>query len=179
MATEPKSRRRRRKKIVRRDDGSLWDATERRRITAAELRDHVRDGGLFEARRQGSGTDCTYEVLQNVLGLGMLQNLVPGMGSGGLGGALGGLGGLSGGGGALDALRAAGGLAEVARALGEDGGRGRDRDWDDWSDDDRGRRSRRVSEGRAWASDDWAEPPRRPSKHDRRDPDWADEPDFD
>jgi len=51
MATEPKSRRRRRKKILRQNDGSLYDASERRRITTAELRDYLRDGGLFEARR--------------------------------------------------------------------------------------------------------------------------------
>ena len=90
MATEPKSRRRRRKKILRKTDGSLYDATERRRITPAELRDYVRDGGLFEARRQENGADCTYEVLQGVVGAGLLQNLVPGMG----GGPLSGLGGL-------------------------------------------------------------------------------------
>src|SRR2546421_7315019 len=84
MATEPKSRRRRRKKILRKDDGSLYDVSERRRITIAELRDYVRDGGLFEARRQEGGADCTYEVLQSVMGVGLLENLVPGMGGGSL-----------------------------------------------------------------------------------------------
>ena len=74
MATEPKSRRRRRKKILRKNDGSLYDATERRRITHTELRDYVRDGGLFEARRQEGGADCTYEVLQSVMGVGLLEN---------------------------------------------------------------------------------------------------------
>src|SRR6266542_2813717 len=122
MATEPKSRRRRRKKILRKNDGSLYDATERRRITPTELRDYVRDGGLFEARRQENGADCTYEVLQGVVGVGFLQNLVPGMG----GGPLSGLGGLSalagGGGGALGALGGAGGLADLVRVLGNERG---------------------------------------------------------
>src|SRR5205085_12082422 len=97
MATEPKSRRRRRKKVLRKNDGSLYDATEQHRITAAELRDYVRDGGLFEARRQENGADCTYEVLQSVMGMGLLENLVPGIGGGSLPG-LGGLGALAGGG---------------------------------------------------------------------------------
>src|SRR5438045_2269893 len=95
MSTEPKSRRRRRKKILRKNDGSLYDATEQCRITATELRDYVRDGGLFEARRQESGADCTYEVLQSVLGTGMLETLVPGLGGGPLS-SLGGLAGLGG-----------------------------------------------------------------------------------
>ena len=56
-----------------------------------ELRDYLRDGGLFEARRQGNGADCTYEVLQSVVGLGLVENLVPGLG----GGSVPGLGGLS------------------------------------------------------------------------------------
>jgi len=172
MATESKSRRRRRKKIVRSDDGSLYDATERRRITAAELRDYVRDGGLFEARRQGSGTDCTYEVLQSVLGIGMLQNLVPGAGTG----PLGALGGLGGGSSLLGALGGAGGLAEVVRALGEQRDRGRDGGWEDWDDDDR-RRPRRPADGR-WASDEFTDPPSRPSKPERRGDDWATDPDF-
>jgi hypothetical protein len=156
MATEPKSRRRRRKKIVCRTDGTMFDATERRRITASELREYVREGGLFEARRKETGADCTYEVLQKVMGVAMLQNLVPGLGSGPLSG-LGGLGSaLGGGGGPLAALGGAGGLAELARLLGDEGGRGRDRPWDDWEDgDDR---------------------PRRTPKRDHSD--WADDPDF-
>src|SRR5438128_1345596 len=150
MATEPKSRRRRRKKILRKTDGSLYDATERRRITPAELRDYVRDGGLFEARRQENGADCTYEVLQGVVGAGLLQNLVPGMGGGPLSG-LGGLGALAGGGGALGALGGAGGLADLARVLGDQAGRSGDRDW--------------------------AEPPKRSHRPDSDD--WATEGDFD
>jgi hypothetical protein len=174
MAPEPKSRRRRRKKIVRRDDGSLFDVTERRRITAAELRDHLRDGGLFEARRQRSGTDCTYEVLQSVMGAGMLQDLVPGTGAGPLS-ALGGLGG--GGGGLLGALGGAAGLADVVRALGEERDRGRDGDWDD-RDDDR-RRQRRPSDGRGGAADEFTDPPTRAPQRDRGESDWGSEPDFD
>ena len=183
MATESKSRRRRRKKIVRRTDGSLFDATERRRITTVELRDYVRDGGLFEARRQENGADCTYEVLQGVMGAGMLQNLVPGLGSGPLSG-LAGLSALSGGGGGgpLAALGGAGGLADLARVLGDERGRSRDRDrdddWDDWDGDER-RRPRRSADGRTWGSEGWADPPQRSSKRDRRDDDWASDPEFD
>jgi hypothetical protein len=172
MATEPKSRRRRRKKILRKNDGSLFDATERRRITPAELRDYVRDGGLFEARRQENGADCTYEVLQGVVGTGLLQNLVPGMG----GGALPGLGGLSalagGGGGALGALGGAAGLADLARVLGDQAGRSGDRGWDDW-DEPRRRSTRHSSSDRGWddGDDDGSAAPRR-SRH------WDSDPEF-
>jgi|SRR3989442_4749942 len=181
MATEPKSRRRRRKKILRKTDGSLYDATERRRITPAELRDYVRDGGLFEARRQENGADCTYEVLQGVLGVGLLQNLVPGMGAGPLSG-LGGLSALAGGGGgALGALGGTGGLADLARVLGDQAGRSRDGDWEDW--EERPRRShRRSSSDRAWGDNGgwgndggWSEERRRTRRHDS--PDWASDPD--
>src|SRR2546421_263594 len=122
MATEPKSRRRRRKKILRKDDGSLYDVSERRRITTAELRDYVRDGGLFEARRQEGGADCTHEVLQSVMGVGLLENLVPGMGGGSLPG-LGGLGALAGGG-PLGALGGGGALGELARLVADNLARG-------------------------------------------------------
>jgi hypothetical protein len=176
MATEPKSRRRRRKKILRKNDGSLFDATERRRITPAELRDYVRDGGLFEARRQENGADCTYEVLQGVVGTGLLQNLVPGMG----GGALPGLGGLSalagGGGGALGALGGAAGLADLARVLGDQAGRSGDRGWDDW-EEPRRRSTRHSSSDRGWDDGDWSDPPGRPHRRDSAD--WAPDPDFD
>jgi hypothetical protein len=170
MATEPKSRRRRRKKILRKNDGSLYDATERRRITPAELREYVRDGGLFEARRQESGSDCTYEVLQSVLGAGLLQNLVPGLGGGPLSG-LGGLGALAGGGGgALGALGGAGGLADLARLLGDEAGRSRDRGWEDWEEPPR-RSSRRSADDRGWDDGDWSDPPGR--SHRRDSPDWG------
>jgi hypothetical protein len=196
MATEPKSRRRRRKKILRKNDGSLYDVTERRRISPAELREYVRDGGLFVARRHENGADCTYEVLQSVIGLGLLENLVPGMGGGSLPG-LGGLGGLSAlaGGGPLGALTGGGGLGELGRLVGDHDARNGDRDddWDeprrrskrrsseewgrdadDWSERD-GRPSRRADD-RGWADTDWSDPPRR--SH-RPDPDWASDPDFD
>ena len=185
MATEPKSRRRRRKKILRKTDGSLFDATERRRITPGELRDYVRDGGLFEARRQENGSDCTYEVLQSVLGLGLLENLVPGLG----GGSLPGLGGLSAlaGGGPLAGLGGAAGLGDLARLVGDRVARNDD-DWDeprrrshsrpsgewgrddDWSEG----RSRRRSGDRDRADGDWGEDPPRGHQRDRG---WAD-PDF-
>jgi hypothetical protein len=174
MATEPKSRRRRRKKILRKNDGSLFDATERRRITPAELRDYVRDGGLFEARRQENGADCTYEVLQGVVGTGLLQNLVPGMGGGALPG-LGGLSALAGGGGALGAL-GGGGLADLARVLSEHAGRRGDGGWDDW-EEPRRRSTRHSSADRGWDDGDWSDPPRGPHRRDSAD--WAPDPDFD
>ena len=170
MATEPKSRRRKRKKILRKNDGSLFDATERRAITHAELRDYVRDGGLFEARTKESGADCTYEVLQSVMGVGMLQNLGPGLGAGGIPG----LGGLS----ALGNLgNGGGGLAEIARALGDAAGRSGDRGWENW--DERPRRSQRRPEDRErdWSDGDWGDKPKRTHRHD--DPDWASDPELD
>lgn len=166
MATEPKSRRRKRKKILRKDNGSMFDASERRPITLTELREYVRGGGLFEARRHDNGSDCTYEVLQSVMGAGMLQNLVPGLG----GGSLPGLGGLSGLGKLSELANGAGGLAEIARVLGQEG---TDRGgWDDW---DEPRRPRRSPDHR-WDSPDFADPPSGKTRHD--DPDWASDPDF-
>lgn len=175
MATEPKSRRRRRKKILRKNDGSLYDASERRRITPAELRDYVREGGLFEARRQENGADCTYEVLQSVVGAGLLENLVPGLG----GGALPGLGGLSAlaGGGPLGALGGGGGLGGLARLLGDQVARSGEHDGDDWDEPRRRSHSRRSGE---WGrDDDWSEGrPRRRSdnREDRADSDWSEDP---
>jgi hypothetical protein len=144
MPTEPKSRRRRRKKILKRTDGSLFDATERRRISPGELRDYVRDGGLFEARRQENGADCTYEVLQSVMGMEFMQNLVPGLGSGPLAG-LGGLGALTGG----------GGLRDLARLLGQDWSGG---GWDGWDEaPERSQRRPHRHDDPDWASDSgWA-----------------------
>jgi len=166
MATLPKSRRRKRKKILRKDNGSLFDASERRPITLNELKEYVREGGLFEARRHENGADCTYEVLQSVMGAGALQNLVPGLG----GGSLPGLGGLSALGKLGELANGAGGLAEVARVLGREGS---DRSgWDDW---DEPRRTRRGPDHR-WDNPDFAEPPRGRTRHD--DPDWASDPDF-
>jgi hypothetical protein len=166
MATEPKSRRRKRKKIVRKNDGSMFDASERRRITLTELREHVRDGGLFEARRHENGSDCTYEVLQSVMGSGVLQSLVPGFS----GDSIPGLGALSGLG-RLGALaNGGGGLADIARALGDEGSsRG---GWEDW---DEPKRPRRSADHR-WNNPDFAEPP--PDRTRRDDPDWATDPDF-
>lgn len=181
MPGPPRSRRRQRKKILRRSDGSLYDVSERRQISQAELREFVRDGGFFEARRQGSGSDCTYEVLQGVVGAGFVENLLPGMGGGGPLPGLGALGALSGGGGGLGALGAlgsgSGGLGQLARLFGDersprDSDRGyhdeprrsprRDRDRrDDWDD-----RPRRRSEDDFDESDRWDEPPRRPRQRD-------------
>lgn len=155
MATEPKSRRRKRKKVIRRSDGALYDLSERRRITPAELKDYVRDGGLFEARRHESGTDCTYEVLQEVIGTSLLANLLPGLGGGG-GGALGGI---------VDLVRALGDSGGVSRS----GGGG----WDDWEESSR----------RPWEPDDrgWgdSEPTSEKRKPWREAIDWADAPEDD
>ena len=174
MATEPKSRRRRRKKILRKNDGSLFDATERRRITHAELRDYVRDGGLFEARRQENGADCTYEVLHSVMGQGLLENFVPGLG----GGSLPGLGGLSAlaGGGPLGALGGGAGLGDLARLVGDHVARGGDQNGDDWEEPRR--RSRHRSGD--WSRDDeWSDPPgrshRRSDERDWADGDWSED----
>lgn len=184
MATEPKSRRRRRKKILRKTDGSLFDATERRRITPTELKDYVRDGGLFEARRQENGADCTYEVLQSVMGLGLMENLVPGLGGRSLPG-LGGLGALAGGG-PLAGLSGGGGLGDLARLVGDHVARNDD-DWDeprrrsrsrpsaDWAGDDdwsEGRSRRRSGSDRDWPDGEWGEDP--PRQGQERDRDWAD-----
>lgn len=168
MPGPPRSRRRQRKKILRRSDGSLYDVSERRQISQAELREFVRDGGFFEARRQGSGSDCTYEVLQGVVGAGFVENLLPGMGGGGPLPGLGALGALGSG---------SGGLGQLARLFGDersprDSDRGyhdeprrsprRDRDRrDDWDD-----RPRRRSEDDFDESDRWDEPPRRPRQRD-------------
>ena len=166
MATEPRSRRRRRKKIIRKSDGSLYDLSERRRISHSELKDYVRDGGVFEARRQDSGGDCTYEVLQGLVGTGMLENLVPGLSGGPLSalGGLGALGGLSGGSGGL------GQLGALARLVGEeaphrDSGRG----FDDW--DEPPRRSRRRGSERDWSG--WDEPPERSKRRESHEG-WGD-----
>jgi hypothetical protein len=175
MATEPRSRRRQRKKILRKDDGSMYDATERRRITPGELRDYVKDGGLFEARRHENGADCTYEVLQDVVGAGLMQNLVPGMGGGALCG-LGGLAGLAGGGGPLSALGGGGGLAALARVIGDQAGRSADHGWDGWEEPRR--RKARSSDDPAWADGEWSGA--QPRRSSRRGPDdWVPDPDFD
>jgi hypothetical protein len=160
MTAEPRSRRRRRKKIVRKSDGSLYDLSERRRISHSELKDYVRDGGLFEARRQDTGADCTYEVLQGMVGTGVMENLVPGLGGGplsGLGG-LGPMGALTGGSGGL------GQLGALARLVGQEG-----RGFDDW--DEPPRRSRRRGSERDWSGWDEAPPESGRRESDR---DWGD-----
>lgn len=70
--------------VLRRSDGSLYDVAGQRPITASELRDHVSDGGLFEARREDSNADCTLEVLSEIAGAGAPEQLVPGVGNGAL-----------------------------------------------------------------------------------------------
>lgn len=62
-----------------RHDGALFDLTMRRPITVEELREHVRDGGLFEARTKESGRDATFEVLHRIVGDGLPTGMSPGL----------------------------------------------------------------------------------------------------
>ncbi|OLT29287.1 hypothetical protein BJF79_40915 [Actinomadura sp. CNU-125] len=48
-------------------DGRLFDLDERRFVDLAELADDVRTGRPFRAQRQGTGAECTNEVLVEVL----------------------------------------------------------------------------------------------------------------
>jgi hypothetical protein len=138
-----------------------------------EVREYVRDGGFFEARREGTGADCTHEILQGVVGTGLLENLLPGMSGGGPLSGLGALGALAGGGGGLGGLGALGngeGLGQLARLLGDH----RNHRESDWDYDDEPRRSRRGEH--RWR-EGWDEPPRRRSQYDVDDRrDWWDEP---
>ena len=168
MPTDSRSRRRRPKRILCRNDGSLYDVSERRRITPTQLRDYLSDGGLFEARRQESGADCTFEVLQGVVGSGLLGNMVPGLGGSGPLSGLGPLGALAGGLGPLGALsERSAGLDQIVRLLQEGSiDRGPDRRWDEEEEPPVRTRRRR----RDW----WEEEPQRSrelSRH-RRDDDW-------
>ncbi len=170
MTASSPSRRRRRKRIICEDDGSLYDVKERRRISNAELRSYLQDGGLFEARRRGSGADCTYEVLQGAMGRGVLEGLLPGLNLGSFSDKLGGLGALSRGLGALSSLSGEqGGLGGLGRLL-EDGGR----------DEPRPRREsrdepprRRRANGR---SEDWYDEPPRSGAARRPSDEWWNEP---
>lgn len=58
--------------LVRAPDGSLHDAGERRTVTIEELLDGLRSGRRFRVHRQSTGTDCTSEVLREVLGVALL-----------------------------------------------------------------------------------------------------------
>ena len=184
MTASSPSRRRRRKRIICEDNGSLYDVSERRRISHGELRCYLQDGGLFEARRQGSGVDCTYEVLQGAMGRGVLEGLVPGLNLGSFSDELGGLGGLSGGLGALSSLsRQQGGLGALGRLL-EGGGRDEPRRE---AGDERPRRRRANGRSEEWydeppprskasrgSSDEWWNEPTPPSGHRRSSGDWDD-----
>jgi hypothetical protein len=70
--------------VIRESDRTLYDVTERRRISLAELRDFVGDGGYFEARRHDSGADCTAQVLQDLLSDSLATAVVPGLSSAGM-----------------------------------------------------------------------------------------------
>jgi hypothetical protein len=81
------SRRRERRRIVCRSDGSMFDVGARHRVTTEELRDHLQDGGLFEAVTEATGRDCTLEVLRKIMLPAGLENAagapggLPGMGA--------------------------------------------------------------------------------------------------
>ena len=174
MATNFSSRRQRRKKVLRRRDGSLYDVSERRRISHAELRDYVREGGFFEARQEETRADCTFEVLQGMMGAGLLENFLPGMNRGPLSG-LGALGALSGGAGPLGALTggsdAAGTLGQLARLVRDEGrGRDSDRDRDDW--DEPPRRSSRRERDHDRGLEAWEDSPSSRRESDRRGDGW-------
>jgi hypothetical protein len=68
------SRRRERRRIVCRSDGSMFDIGARHRVTPEELRDHLQDGGLFEAVTEATGRDCTLDVLSKVMLPAGLEN---------------------------------------------------------------------------------------------------------
>ncbi|WP_026413414.1 polyhydroxyalkanoate synthesis regulator DNA-binding domain-containing protein [Actinomadura oligospora] len=48
-------------------DGDLYDLEERRRVTLKELGDEVKVGRQFRVRHAETDTDCTHEVLLEVL----------------------------------------------------------------------------------------------------------------
>ncbi|WP_250285517.1 MULTISPECIES: polyhydroxyalkanoate synthesis regulator DNA-binding domain-containing protein [unclassified Frankia] len=53
---------------LRRDsDGSLYDINEHRRIPLSEIREDIQAGRRFRAVRDGSGEDCTNQVLADAL----------------------------------------------------------------------------------------------------------------
>ena len=68
-----------RRELVRDSDGTLRDVAEKRRIGIDELRDDLRAGRHFRARTQSTDTDCTHEVLREIL----VAGAVPGASSGG------------------------------------------------------------------------------------------------
>ena len=93
----PRSSRRKPRLQVVRDSSGRLSATDGRPISRSELRDHLGDGGYFEARRSDTGTVCTAQVLREVLRDGLVA-----------GGALGAWAG---------SLTQAGGTAELVRRL--------------------------------------------------------------
>ena len=80
----------------------MFDVAARHRVTVEEMRDHLQDGGLFEAVTEATGRDCTLEVLRKVmLPSGLDALTAPG-----------------GGGGALPGLASLGGLNQLAAISG-------------------------------------------------------------
>jgi hypothetical protein len=48
-------------------DGDLYDLDEQCRVSVRELGEEVKAGRQFRVRRQGSGAECTHEVLLQVV----------------------------------------------------------------------------------------------------------------
>ncbi|MEE1792289.1 polyhydroxyalkanoate synthesis regulator DNA-binding domain-containing protein [Streptomyces sp. BE308] len=63
--------------LVRTDGGRLFDTLTRRPVTLEGLAGDVRCGHRFRVRESGSGVECTYQVLAEVL-LTALAPAVPG-----------------------------------------------------------------------------------------------------
>ncbi|MFJ4771134.1 polyhydroxyalkanoate synthesis regulator DNA-binding domain-containing protein [Streptomyces uncialis] len=61
--------------LVRTEGGGLFDALTRRPVTLEGLAREVRCGRRFRVREDGSGSECTYQVLAQVL----LSALAPGV----------------------------------------------------------------------------------------------------
>ncbi|MEV6425982.1 hypothetical protein [Streptomyces sp. NPDC051662] len=66
--------------LVRGEDGLLMDSLACRTVSLAELADDVRCGRRFRAREGASGSECTYQVLVQIL----LATLAPGATAGAL-----------------------------------------------------------------------------------------------
>ena len=147
MSAPEGSRRKNRKRVLLREDGELFDLSERRPISVADLREYLLDGGLFEARTKESGRDCTYEVLRKLVGGQLMGGVLPGLSGNPLAAA-------GGGGGKLEAL------ASVLRLLDSGGGGRGNWDRDTWDDEPP---RRRKAESRGWDEDpaaleDWGKP---------------------
>ncbi|MFC4906978.1 hypothetical protein [Actinomadura gamaensis] len=76
MPERPRSEHRRRR-LRREGDGRLFDLDERRFAGLAELADDIRAGRPFQAHRQGTGAECTNQVLVEVLRSALARHAGP------------------------------------------------------------------------------------------------------